>query len=229
VPSLAPSDVAKLDLVPKGPAPSSTASPTVTSVLTNPDSPDGFTATQRMSVRMRNIGCGELSTGTGFAIDEHTIVTNRHVIEGLAVLEASTYDGRAINVTDAARATFADLAIVRTSDLLPSAAVLADANPQTGDHVTVVGFPSGGQLTITEGEVLGTQPDPLFSTLGQVIVSDVYVEPGSSGSAVLDDQGRVVGVVYAKSSADLTFIVPISTLNDLLDDPASFEDVVPCE
>jgi hypothetical protein len=36
-------------------------------------SPDGFTAAQRMTVRVRNIGCNGLSTGTGFAVDATTL------------------------------------------------------------------------------------------------------------------------------------------------------------
>ena len=38
-------------------------------------SPDGFDAVQRMAVRIRNVGCGTLSTGSGFAVDAHTLVT----------------------------------------------------------------------------------------------------------------------------------------------------------
>src|SRR6188768_1738648 len=59
-------------------------------------SPDGFTAAQRMSVRVRNVGCGFLATGSGFALDEHTLVTNRHVVENAKYIEISTYDGRVI-------------------------------------------------------------------------------------------------------------------------------------
>jgi S1-C subfamily serine protease len=181
-----------------------------------------------MTVRIRNIGCGTLETGTGFALDDHTIVTNRHVVSGLATLQVLTYDGRDISVTGAATAAIADLAIVHTSDTLPLTAQLADADPAIGQHITIVGFPEGGRLTLTEGTILKMQDDPLHSSLAQVLVSDAPVQPGSSGSAVLDDAGQVVGVVYAKSGDNRSYIVPITALRSMLDDPTQFASVTPC-
>ena len=61
-------------------------------------SPDGFDAVERMAVRIRNVGCEELSTGSGFAIDEHTLITNKHVVSDSKDLEVSTYDGHDITV-----------------------------------------------------------------------------------------------------------------------------------
>src|SRR5690625_6801417 len=43
-------------------------------------SPDGVDAAERMAVRIRNVGCGTLATGSGFALDERTVITNRHVV-----------------------------------------------------------------------------------------------------------------------------------------------------
>ncbi|HEY0186093.1 MAG TPA: serine protease [Cellulomonas sp.] len=191
-------------------------------------SPDGFDAAQRMAVRIRNVGCSSLSTGSGFAIDEHTLITNRHVVADSADLQISTYDGRDVAVTASATAGLADLAVVRTADTLPSAPELADADPAPGDAVTVVGYPEGGQLTVTSGQVIGATTDPLNENLGQVLVTDAEVEPGSSGSAVLDADGRIVGVVYAKNSTGQSFVVPVSTLRELLADDASFTASTSC-
>lgn len=189
---------------------------------------DGFDAVQRMAVRIRNVGCGSLSTGSGFAIDATTLITNKHVVADSADLQVSTYDGRDINVTAASTAAIADLALVRTAEELPSFPELADADPVSGDQVTVVGYPQGGQLTVTRGQVIGTATDPLNENLGEVLVTDVPVEPGSSGSAVLDESGRIVGVVYAKNAAGQSFIVPVSTLSTLLADTAAFTPTTAC-
>ncbi len=191
-------------------------------------SPDGTDAAQRMAVRIRNIGCGSLSTGSGFAIDEYTLITNRHVVADSAELQLSTYDGRDIAVTASSTAGLADLAIVRTAEPLPAAPVLADADPVPGDAVTVVGYPQGGALTVTSGQVIGSTTDPLNENFGEVLVTDAQVEPGSSGSAVLDADGRVVGVVYAKNSTGQSFVVPVSTLQQLLADDASFTQTTSC-
>ncbi|MFI2104659.1 S1C family serine protease [Isoptericola sp. NPDC019693] len=192
-------------------------------------SPDGFDAVQRMAVRIRNVGCDGLSTGSGFAVDEHTLITNRHVVADSESLEVSTYDGRDLAVSAAGSASLADLALVRTADPLPSHPTLADADPRPGDPVTVVGYPEGGRLTVTAGEVIGPTTDPLHENLGEVLLTDAPVEPGSSGSAALDERGRVIGVVYAKTSDGRSLLVPLSTLEQLLDDADGFRALPPCE
>lgn len=191
--------------------------------------PDGFDAVQRMAVRIRNVGCGSLSTGSGFAIDATTLITNRHVVSDSAELQVSTYDGRDIDVTAASTASIADLALVRTAEDLPSYPELAQADPVRGDVVTVVGYPQGGSLTVTQGQVIGSTTDPLNANLGEVLVTDAPVEPGSSGSAVLDAQGRVVGVVYAKNASGQSYIVPVSTLTAVLADTAAFTPTSTCQ
>ena len=191
-------------------------------------SPDGFDTAQRIAVRIRNIGCGALSTGSGFAIDDHTIITNKHVVADTSTLQVSTYDGRDLTATEADTAGLADLAIVRTADTLPAAPQLADADAAIGDAVTVVGYPLGKTLTVTPGHVVEQRTDPLNATLGEILVTDAPVEPGSSGSAVLDADGRVVGVVYAKDQDGHSFVVPVSTLRAMLDDDTAFTPLTPC-
>ncbi len=175
-------------------------------------SPDGFDLAQRMTVRVRNVGCGFLATGTGFMIDDHTLVTNRHVIEDSSSLEISTYDGHTVSATAASSTTAADIAIVQVEETLPVAAVLADRDPQVGDAITVIGYPSGGRLTTTSGIVLGSVEDPLWGSAGTVLGTSAQVEPGSSGSPVLNADGEVVGVIYAKNDSDQSFMIPVSTL-----------------
>src|SRR5690606_11798814 len=125
-------------------------------------------------------------------------------------------------------AELADLALVRTGEPLPSHPELADTDPVRGDPVTVVGYPQGGRLTVTTGQVIGATTDPLNENLGEVLVTDAAVEPGSSGSAALDAEGRVIGVVYAKNAADQSFLVPVSTLRALLADTEAFVPVEAC-
>lgn len=225
---------AVLEEVPRMPGPPVTdlvpteapmSAPTGTGTL----SPDGFDAVRRMAVRIRNVGCGTLTTGSGFAIDATTLITNRHVVDQSDTVQVSTYDGRDIDVATASTASLADLAIVRTAEELPSSPVLADADPVRGDAVTVVGYPQGGALTVTSGTVIGETLDPINENLGEVLVTDAPVEPGSSGSAALDEDGRVIGVVYAKNAAGQSFLVPVSTLRRLLDDTAAFTPTLPCE
>ena len=213
--------------VPTDARPTVRSTPTI-SVGGDELSPDGFDAVRRMAVRIRNVGCGEVSTGSGFALTSTTLVTNKHVVQDSSQLQVSTYDGHDVAVTAASTAGLADLALVRTSQPLPSAPELADADPVRGDPVTVVGYPLGGQLTVTNGHVIGTTTDPLNSNLGQVLVTDARVEPGSSGSAALDADGKVIGVVYAKNDSGQSFLVPVSTLRAMLGDESGFEPAPTC-
>ena len=181
-------------------------------------SSDGFSQAQRMTVRVRNVGCEDLKTGTGFAYDTHTLITNRHVVENTRKLEVTTYDGRTISVTAASVAAVADLAIITTEEALSAGAVLAQEDPIEGDAITVVGYPNGGKLTTVSGVVIGATGDPLGAALGQVLATTAPVEPGSSGSPVLNERGEVVGVIYAKNEAEQSFMVPVSMLRTLLDE-----------
>lgn len=207
---------------PTGPGPRPDAAPTTLS-------PDGFRTTERVAVRIRNVGCGGVGTGSGFAVGEDVLVTNRHVVAGAETLQLSTYDGQDILVETAGSAVVADLALVRTKDALPAAVTLAPADPELGDAVEIVGYPGGGRLTSSTGRVLGYQDDPLGANAGRVMVTDAEAQPGSSGSPVYDAEGRVVGVVYAASrEGDAALAIPVTTLRQLLES-ASFDAVAPCD
>ena len=193
-------------------------------------SPDGFRTTERVAVRVRNVGCGGVSTGSGFAVSEDVLVTNRHVVAGAETMQVSTYDGQDLLVETAGSAIVADLAIVRTRSALPAAVTLAEADPEPGDPVEVVGYPGGGRLTSSTGTVLGYEADPLNANAGQIIVTDARAEPGSSGSPMYDESGQVVGVVYAATEdATRSLAVPVSTLRTLLDETSFDDGVPPCD
>lgn len=183
-------------------------------------SPDGFDAAQRMTVRVRNIGCDSLSTASGFAVDEHTFVTNRHVVEGSRQLEFSTYDGRTFEATAAGTTTVADLAIVHVDESLTDFATLAADDPEVADAVTVIAYPEGGRLKVTRAIVITNAPEDLDPEVGPAFGITAALKPGSSGAPVVNEDGEVVGVVYALSAdGTQTFIIPISKLRELLAEP----------
>ena len=190
----------------------------------------GFTQAQRIAVRVRNISCTDVIRGTGFAIDSRTLIPIKHVVAGNNQLQLSTYDGRDVEVTSSATAAIADLAIVRSTEDLVAYPTIAEEDPKVGDLISVVGFPNGGELTVSQGMILQFTSDPLNENLGEVILTDATVEPGSSGSAALNEQGQVIGVVYAKSNTGYTYIIPVSMLRTLLDEEGSFapQTEAPC-
>lgn len=213
--------LAACGVLPDGPSPMPSdwvPTPTVSpAARADAVSPDGFSRAQRMTLRVRNIGCGFIATGTGFAYDDSTLITNRHVIEDSRSIEVSTYDGTNLTATAVSSTTVADIAIIRTEEsVLRSFAALAQEDPEEGSVITVIGYPGGGELTTVTGVVLGSTADPLDSAVGKVLVTSAEVEPGSSGSPVLNESGAVVGVVYAKTDDGNSLIIPVSTLRTLL-------------
>ncbi|WP_084075939.1 serine protease [Demequina sp. NBRC 110052] len=196
-------------------------------------SPDGFNSAQRMTVRVRNIGCGFIATGTGFALDENTLITNQHVISDSRSIEVSTYNGVKYTATTVSSTSVADIAIVRTEDPIgTSYAILAQEDPEIGDAITVLGYPGGGQLTSVDGVILGTTSDPIEASVGTVYVSSASVVSGSSGSPALNEAGEVVGVVYAKipDGTNNSLIIPVSTLRTLLSETSlMIPEALDCE
>lgn len=191
--------------------------------------PGGFSRAERVAVRVRNVGCGGVSTGSGFALSPNQLVTNRHVIAGATTLQVSTFDGQDLLVDAAGAGLVADIAIVDTGSALPASVTLADENPEIGAAVEIVGYPGGGRLTTTSGNVVSYEADPLNSNAGQVIVTDAPAERGSSGSPLYDADGDVVGVVYAATSDGRhSLAVPVETLRELLDDEGFTDELPPC-
>lgn len=212
---------------PLGPTPRGTSTSEHADISRGDDSPDGFQSAQRIAVRVRNVGCQSLSTGSGFALDKNTLVTNRHVIEDSSELQLETYDGRDVPVAASTMASFSDLALVTTSKNLPQVAPIADKDPEINDVITVIGYPNGGALTKSTGKIISTEDDPLGVNLGEVFYTSAPVEPGSSGSAVLNVDGELVGVIYAKSGSGSLF-VPVSTLHELLESDENREPLPGC-
>ncbi|WP_175430146.1 MULTISPECIES: serine protease [unclassified Paenarthrobacter] len=187
----------------------------------------GFSPYERAALRVRNVGCGSVSSGSGFAISEHVFVTNRHVIGGAAILQVSTFDGHDISVTATGSVAVADLALVWTKESLPAWLPLASSDPSTGSRVTAVGYPLGGPLTTTRGKVLGYGADPVGWSSLPMLVNDAPIEHGSSGSPLINDRGQIVGVVYA-SDGD-RFAVPVSVLRKALDNPSGISSASSCD
>jgi len=189
----------------------------------------GFGDAERRTVRVRNIRCVGLGTGTGFAIDAHTIITNRHVVSGLRELELTTHDGRDIGVESVVIAAQADLAIVTTTDALETTAQLRDEDPVFGELVRIVGFPEGGRMTVSTGTVRAFTIDPENAEFGRVVVTDAQVLPGNSGSALLDADGAIIGVVYAKTDDGWSMAIPVTTLRTLMQTEGAFTELSTCE
>ena len=141
------------------------------------------------------------NTGTAFYVSRDGLaITNNHVVDGCKELRAAGRDGvLTIETAD----TVNDLALMRTNAATQVSAELSrePAALRQGDAVTVYGFPlnavlsSGGNLTPGVVSAL----TGLGNNSGQIQIT-APIQPGSSGSPVLNEKGEVVGVVLMKLS-----------------------------
>ncbi|HEX9993450.1 MAG TPA: serine protease [Acidimicrobiales bacterium] len=185
---------------------------------------------EQATVRVRNRVCEGLATGSGVVIGDGMLVTNRHVVEGAGELQVSTWDGRTFDVGVASTATRADLAVARVEGDLPPAIVPADDDPRPGSAVSAVGYPLGSQLAFSDGEVVDYQAGAHYGEESEVLRVTAQLRPGNSGGPLVDEQGRLVGVVFAvESSTDLGLAIPVSALQALLADDGAFAEIDPAD
>lgn len=171
-----------------------------------------------------DVAPGESQEGIGSGVvidDEGLIVTNAHVVEGSTVVHVRTPDGdreAAVVAVDAA----ADLALLRLSGLRGLARVpLGDSDTvPVGAFVIAIGNPYGLHHTASLGIVSGrARPFPGGTTMLQ---TDAAISPGSSGGALLDLQGRLVGLTTlmftgeAKGNIGLNFAIPSNVVKAAL-------------
>jgi S1-C subfamily serine protease len=167
---------------------------------------------RRWAYRVRSTQC--LATGSAFALTDR-IVTNRHVVSGSSTVQLSTWDGTDINGQVSAISSGPDLGLVARDAMSTSAtATLAATDPPPGTAVWAVGYPLGDQLTITPGYVIDYIDGQTLGDQGRLMEITNPIQHGNSGSALVDSDGRVVGVVFAiRTSNKDGLAVPLSRLN----------------
>ena len=182
------------------------------------------------SLRVRTVTCsGGVAVGSGFAIDENLIVTNRHVVEDAAQVAVSTWDGESIDAAQPEIGFYTDLALVEVPSPLPTVGRLSEIDPETGDEVLVIGFPEGGPIEMTTGEVIDYVRDPGFGSFGNVLRISAEVAHGNSGGPLLAPDGSIVGVVYAiETETGHGLALPASALRRVVKGESATTDSYDC-
>jgi Do/DeqQ family serine protease len=138
------------------------------------------------------------SLGSGVIVDPAgRIVTNAHVIEGADEIRVSLADRREFPAEVVTTDESTDLAILRigVDEPLPHLE-LADSDAlEVGDIVLAIGNPFGIGQTVTSGIVSALKRNGLRrSGYEEFIQTDAPVNPGNSGGALVDSNGRLVGI-----------------------------------
>jgi serine protease Do len=177
-----------------------------------------------------------MTGGTGFLVKSKTrgpvILTNRHVCEVMNpdnviyYIEQPPirYAGRRIK-----KSANTDLCAIQVpEEFLRSRKPLRLATRplQIGQHVNVYGHPFLNPLTYSEGHYINTTREPLnfkdgtlsADTIMQMGRVDFMVQPGNSGSPLLNDANEVVGIIFAMEGGNhMGLFIPLDEIQQFLE------------
>lgn len=164
----------------------------------------------------------EYATGSGFYIsDDGNVVTNYHVIDKASYIEVENSNKVKFKVSGVlSYSVEKDLAILK----LDSSNVVAPINLgdsdkiALGDDVVTIGYPLGLQITVAFGNVSSISPDIKRKGYNNIQIS-APISHGSSGGALFNMYGEVIGVIYATVEAgqNLNYAIPINDLKPMLE------------
>ena len=167
----------------------------------------------------------EQSAGSGVILDPNGyIVTNNHVVEGATQITVTLSDRREFPAKIIGTDPKTDLAIIKIEAKDLSSMKWADYDElQVGDVVLAVGSPFGLSSTVTLG---------IISALGRgnvgiadyedFIQTDAAINPGNSGGALVNMQGKLIGIntaIFSRTggSEGIGFAIPSSIATDIVD------------
>ena len=160
--------------------------------------------------------------GSGVVLDtDGNIVTNYHVIEGAQSISVSTGDA-SYDATVVGSDESSDLAVIKidAGDAALTPIEVGDSSTlQVGDWVMSLGSPFGLEQSVSTGIVSSLYRSTMLqNTSGNTIYTnliqtDATINPGNSGGALVDDEGKLVGInslieSYSGSSSGVGFAIP---------------------
>lgn len=177
--------------------------------------------------------CDQTQSGSGFLVSSTRVVTNAHVIAGVdsptvELPSGERVTGRVVHF-DADR----DLALLAVDEV--SSAPLGVGSPLSpGDEAYVMGYPGGGPFSAGPAEVQARGESSLNDIYGgSASAHEIYqlsadVRQGNSGGPVVDPDGDVVGVVFAKAmeGEDVGFALTAEEAGEVLTAPGAFGETV---
>lgn len=171
---------------------------------------------------------GELAaTGSGFlAFDSKTIITNYHVMTSAYTCKISTNQDISYEVSKilcySKEQDIAILQLAENSNLKPLD--LGDSSViKKGQTVVAIGSPLGIKNTVSTGVLSGR----LMQGNMDVLQFTAPISSGSSGGALFDNNGKVIGITYAgyADGQNLNFAIPIELANNLYKNKVKIYDV----
>jgi len=138
------------------------------------------------------------SLGSGVIIDAQKgyVLTNHHVIENADDVQVTLGDGRTVKADFIGSDADTDIALIRIKADNLTDIKLADSNAlRVGDFVVAIGNPFGFTQTVTSGIVSAVGRSGIRGLGYQnFIQTDASINPGNSGGALVNLQGKLVGI-----------------------------------
>jgi len=163
------------------------------------------------------LGSGVIVSPDGY------ILTNNHVVNNASEIQVALNDGRQFTAKVIGSDPKTDVALIRIkADNLP-ALTLADSDKiEVGDVVLAIGNPFGIGQTVTKGIVSAKDRTTSGDMDEDFIQTDAAINPGNSGGALVDTEGRVVGInsailTHSGGNQGIGFAVPSNLCRWVMD------------
>jgi len=160
----------------------------------------------------------EMGLGSGVIVTEDGyIITNNHVIEGADEVKVETASGTRYTARVIGTDPATDTAVVKIdAEKLPAISIGTSEGLEVGDIVLAIGNPFGIGQTTTMGIISGVGRNALgIVSYEDFIQTDAAINMGNSGGALIDAQGRLIGINTAIMSrtggnVGLGFAIPVN-------------------
>lgn len=170
--------------------------------------------------RPSRLGDSGLGQGSGIIYNEEGyIITSLHVVQSARLIEVELLDGRRQQAKFIGRDPVTDLAVIKIS--LPDINAIPidlELENRVGDVVFAIGYPFPAVQTTTMGIISATGRYFEFGqNLSDFIQTDAAVNPGSSGGALVNSQGNLIGLIAAFSRDDqidgIGYAIPLERIH----------------
>lgn len=182
------------------------------------------------------------TSGTGIIVGKNDkellVVTNAHVVEDVNDLKCVFVDGESVSATVKGSKSDKDIAVVaiNLSDIkdptINSIAIaeLADSDDVAiGQEVVAIGNALGEGQSVTNGIISATNRSITVNnvTFSGLLMTNAAINSGNSGGALLNAEGKVIAINFAKTSSDgvegMAYSIPVSNVMDIIDSLMSRE------
>jgi Do/DeqQ family serine protease len=175
------------------------------------------------------------ATGSGVIVDARGgyVLTNDHVVENASAIEVTTKDNRRFRARLVGHDPETDVAVLQVDGAngLKSVSFGDSDRLEVGDFVLAIGNPFGLGQTVTSGIVSALGRTGLgIEGYEDFIQTDASINPGNSGGALVDLQGRLVGINTAilapgGGNIGIGFAVPVNMARAVFDQILRYGEV----